>query len=273
MREDATLPAVTDGESVLMSLRGSAAVLTINRPAVRNALNGSMTAALLSAIDRAQRDPAARVIVITGAGTAFCSGDDVRELTALTSSQFTDSIRRLQQLTTALLGSTKPVIAAINGPALGAGLELTLACDIRIASSRATFGCPEAALGMVATNAASMLLPRIVGAGRAAEMLLTARSYGPEWALSAGLVSHVVPEQGFWAAVTGFAELLSGRSVTSLRLTRELLRPPEAAVYEALERETTAVTTAHRARDAQEGLKAFSERRPPAFTDDGGDDE
>lgn len=251
---------------MLVSTDGAAVILTINRPAARNALDRRSTAALAAAIEHAQRLPKARVIVITGSGTAFCSGDDVREMAILQPSAFAESIRGLQRLTSVLLSSELPVIAAINGAALGAGLELTLACDIRIASTRATFGCPEATLGMVVTNAASVLLPRIVGAGRAAEMLLTGRSYGPEWALSAGLVTVVAAEEEFWPAVTALADVLSDCSVTSLRLTRELLRPPQLATNEALEHEFAAVTLARQGPDAEEGLAAFLQRREPAYT-------
>ena len=233
---------------VLLSVRGKAAVVTINRPRVRNALSGETLRRLYEALDEAFGDPEVRVVVLTGAGSAFCAGDDLREAAGLDEDAFATTVASWQRITELLLGSPVPVIAAINGPAIGGGLEITLACDLRVASSEAFFVCPEVSLGLTATNGASVLLPALIGLGRATEMLISGRRYDADWALSAGLVSEIVAPDALESHVMELAGLIASHSQAAVRLTRDLLRP--SAVREALEQEANACVTAFRSSES-----------------------
>ncbi|MBC6460826.1 enoyl-CoA hydratase/isomerase family protein [Actinomadura sp. HBU206391] len=251
----------TFGGDVLVSADGPIGRVTLNRPQVRNALSGAMLSELLEAVRSLIEDRRIRVIVLTGAGSAFCAGDDLREAASASPREFAEVLERMQTLTGMLVAAPKPVVVAVNGPALGGGLELTLAADVRIAARSATFGCPEVGLGLVMTNGASLLLPRVVGAGRAAEMALTGRIYDADWALSAGLVGAVVPDGDLAAHATEVAELIAARDPLALELTRDLLRRPVAApLPAALEAESTACMTAYGSGEARLRLGAFLAR-------------
>jgi enoyl-CoA hydratase/carnithine racemase len=254
-------PVEETGGDVLLSAEGPIGRVTLNRPRVRNALSGAMLSDLLEALRSLIEDPRIRVIVLTGAGTAFCAGDDLREAASASPREFAEVLERLQRLTGMLVAAPKPIVVAVNGPALGGGLELTLAADVRIAARSATFGCPEVSLGLVMTNGASLLLPRVVGAGRAAEMVLTGRVYDADWALSAGLVGAVVPDEDLAGHVTEVAELIATRDPLALELTRELLRRPVAAqLPDILEAESTACMTVYGRGEVRERLGTFLAR-------------
>jgi enoyl-CoA hydratase/carnithine racemase len=158
---------------VSLDLTEAFSLVTLNRPEKRNALSRGMLRELVDALTEAARRPDGAVIVLTGAGSAFCSGDDLAEAARTDAEAFDESIALLQQATRVLLESRSPSVAALNGPAIGGGLELALACDVRIAAETAVFACPEVEWGLVCTNGASVLLPEYIGLGRARDMLLT----------------------------------------------------------------------------------------------------
>ncbi|GAA2892720.1 hypothetical protein GCM10010517_57210 [Streptosporangium fragile] len=233
----------------------------MNRPEVRNALSRQMLCDLRDALIEAERREQTEVIVLTGAGSGFCSGDDLSEAAGTDAEAFDETIGLLQQVTRTLLESDKPSIAAINGAAMGGGLELTLACDLRVAAQHAVFACPEVAWGLVCTNAASVLLPSIVGHGRARDMVLTGRTYDAAWALTAGLISEALPAEQVLDRAIALAEELAGRS-QAVRLTRRLLSDANnEAIVRALEREAVAVGKARRGNAAETSLREFAARR------------
>src|SRR5688572_9135747 len=183
---------MADEQLVLQDRRGPVSVLTINRPDKRNALNGAVRCALLGALDAAARDTTVRVVVLTGAGDkAFVAGADIAEFEGRTP---VDQFRAMKQPTIfeAVERLSKPVIAAINGFCLGGGMELALACDIRIASSTARFGQPEVNLGIIPGGGGTQRLPRIIGLGAASRMILTGDLIDAAEALRLRLVEEIV---------------------------------------------------------------------------------
>lgn len=246
---------------VVLQHRGPASVVTLNRPEARNAMSGGMLRALVDVLGEADQRADTDVIVLTGAGSAFCAGDDLVEAGRTDAATFDRNIALLQRASRILLDSDKPSIAAVNGPAIGGGLELTLACDLRLAAEHAVFACPEVAWGLVCTNGASVLLPAIVGHGRARDMLLTGRTYDAAWALATGLVGEVVPGEGVLARAGALAAELADRT-HAVRLTRRLLRDATGDVVgRAIERESAAVATARRSDVATARLGEFGTRR------------
>jgi enoyl-CoA hydratase/carnithine racemase len=244
---------------VLLEHRGPVSLVTLNRPEARNALSGQVLRELLGALAAANR-AGTEAIVLTGAGSAFCSGDDLAEAARTDAETFDENITLLQRTTRILSDTDKPSVAALNGAAIGGGLELTLACDLRIAAEQAVFGCPEVVWGLVCTNAASVLLPALVGHGRAREMLLTGRTYDAAWALAAGLVSEVVPGARLGERAIELAGELAEHA-PAVRATRHLLRAAGGdATVRALERESAAVAVARRGDAAVTSLRAFAAR-------------
>lgn len=259
--------ATEDGqpECVVLHHRGPVSVVTLNRPEVRNALSRKMLRALIDGLGEAERREQTGAIVLTGAGPGFCSGDDLSEAAHTEAEAFDETIVLLQRVTSTLLDSNKPSIAAINGAAMGGGLELTLACDLRVAAHHAVFACPEVAWGLVCTNGASVLLPAMVGHGRARDMVLTGRSFDAAWALAAGLVSEVLPDGQVLDRAIALAEELASRS-QAVRLTRRLLGDAnDEAIMRALGREAVAVGKARRGSAAETSLRDFAARH----TDEG----
>jgi enoyl-CoA hydratase/carnithine racemase len=251
---------------VVLQHRGSVSLVTLNRPEARNALSGRMLRALVDALGDADLRHDTDVIVMTGAGSAFCAGDDLVEAARTDAGTFDRNIALLQQASRILLDSDKPSIAVVNGPAIGGGLELTLACDLRIAAEHAVFACPEVAWGLVCTNGASVLLPAIVGHGRARDMVLTGRTYDATWALAAGLVSEVLPGERVRDRASTLASELADRT-QAVRLTRRLLRDAAGdVVARALERESAAVATARRSEVATARLREWKGGRGRADT-------
>ncbi|WP_214322646.1 enoyl-CoA hydratase/isomerase family protein [Nonomuraea sediminis] len=241
--------------------QGRVSVVTLRRPEVRNALSRRMLGDLVDALVEADQCEQTGAIVLTGEGSAFCSGDDLGEAAATDAEAFDGTIALLQQVTAILLEAGKPSVAAINGAAVGGGLELTLACDLRVAAQRAVFACPEVAWGLVGTNGSSWLLPAVVGYGRARDMLLTGWTYDATWALTAGLISEVLPDDQVLDRAVTLAEELASRS-RAVHLTRRLLS--EAAredIAHALEREAVAVGEARRSDAAEASLREFAARR------------
>ncbi|MHC9294562.1 enoyl-CoA hydratase/isomerase family protein [Mycobacterium sp. LTG2003] len=247
------------GGNVLVHQTGPCSVVTLNRPKVRNAMSSALLGDLAAALTRTIQAPATSAIVLTGAGGAFCSGDDLTEAASQPPSDFDCNIALLQRITELLLESPKPTIAAINGAAMGGGLELTLACDIRIAAEQAVFGCPEVHWGLVCTNGASRLLPDYIGRGRARDMLLTGQTYSAQWALAAGLISEVTTGSALDRAVALGGAMDAHRE--AIALTRNLLKDSsDEPMQTTLKREADAVSTARRTDVATERLSAYADR-------------
>ena len=251
---------------VLTSRDGAVLTITLNRPDVFNAFNRALHLALRSALEEAA-DPAIRCVVITGAGRGFCAGQDLREFSELETSleealeeTYHPNIRSIRRL-------EKPVIAAVNGPAAGAGLSLASACDVRVASSAAAFVPGFVGIGLVPDSGGTWFLHRLLGFARAFEWMSSNRKLTPEEALEWGLVSAVIPADGFEARVAEVAATWAAMPTVAVAMTKRLFESAHTASLEeqlALEAQLQqhAVGTA----DFAEGVAAFLEKRPPGFT-------
>ena len=245
------------------------AVLTLDNPDQRNAMSDEMTASWVAAVDELAADRSLRVVVVTGAGTAFCSGGNTGWIAGEPDAGVDHLRTRMIAFYRAWLSIRRlevPTLAAVNGPAIGAGLCLALACDIRYAAASARLGAPFVRLGMNPGMAATYLLPDVVGAAHARELLLTGRTVDAAEALRLGLVSAVHPDETFLEDVLGIAEGIAATAPIASRYTTLALRGGghrdlEAAIqWEALAQPITLATA-----DLQEGIRAARERRPADF--------
>lgn len=246
---------------VLAERDGPILVLTLNRADKRNALSAALRRDLIAALARDRDDASTRAVVLRGAGDkAFAAGADVEELAARSSWEQRDFIAP-PHIYSAVSTHPKPVIAALNGHALGAGLELAMACDLRVASSQAKLGQPEIALGIIPGGGGTQRLPRLVGLGRASRMVLTGETIDAATALAWGLVDDVVEPDRVVERAKEFGRAMATRSPTALRLAKEALRASEELpLGEALERERDLFMLAFASPDAKAGIKAFLDR-------------
>jgi enoyl-CoA hydratase len=250
---------------VLYSVVNKIARVVMNRPGAMNAMSRGMITELRQALERAQSDPNATIIVLSGAGGNFCAGDDLKESEHQSAEDFLALIMDLQRLTRLLLAE-KPTIAAMDGYAVGGGFELALACDFRVASTRARMGCVEARVGMVITGGTSVLLPQLVGQGTAREIILLADIFGAAFAERMGLLHSLVEPERLDAEVQELADKLLSRAPRSLRESKRLLnRPLESELERAFQNEIEAIMRCFSTTDAHEATVAFREKRPPIF--------
>jgi enoyl-CoA hydratase/carnithine racemase len=245
--------------------RDGIGVITVNRPAVRNAINRRVIDAVRAALDAFADDEGVGLVMFTGAGDrAFVAGADIAELQGRT---LLDGLAAtLQRLYDEIEGFEKPTIAAVNGHALGGGCELALACDIRLASEHARFGLPETALSIIPAAGGTQRLARLVGKGRALELILTGRAIDADEALRIGLVSRVVPHE----ALTGAARETAARILSKGPLAVRLARLAVHAGFDADQRtglvvERLAQTVLYATEDKREGTSAFLAKRQPTF--------
>jgi enoyl-CoA hydratase/carnithine racemase len=265
-----------DYEQILYRVEDSILTLTLHRPEKLNAFTTRMMHELLDAFDRADADDAVRAIIVTGAGRAFCAGADLSsgggafDYTGGAKPQPIEEHRDGGGLVSLrIYESKKPVIAAINGPAVGVGITMTLPMDVRIASSAARMGFVFARRGIVPEACSSWFLPRVVGISRAAEWVMTGRIFPAEEALAAGLVSRVVAPGGLLEAARGVArEIAEHTSAVSVALARQLLWRMLGADHpmEAHRIDSRAIYWMGKSADAREGVAAFLEKRPARFT-------
>jgi enoyl-CoA hydratase/carnithine racemase len=242
--------------------------LTFNRPDIRNAMDLELTEAFSTTVSDLRTDESVRAVVITGAGSAFCAGGDLSWIKPGPEASVTEMRRKMRAFYPKFLGVRNlevPVIAAINGPAVGAGACVAMACDIRLISSKAFMSLPFARLGMHPGMAASYLLTHLVGSARAAELLYTARKVQPAEAERIGLVNQVV-EDDVLAAATRMAETIVANAPIPISMTkRSLLLAERLDIESMLEIEGYAQPITMGTNDLQEGLAATRERRDPEF--------
>jgi 2-(1,2-epoxy-1,2-dihydrophenyl)acetyl-CoA isomerase len=260
-------PAATP---VLLRVEDGVAWITLNRPERLNAFAGAMRDDLHDAIDRAASSPDVRVLVITGAGRGFCTGADVEVMIDLLARGDVETFAGLvdagMRVVRRLRGVEQPVVAAVNGPAAGAGASLALACDFRVASGRASIGLTFNRIGLHPDWGATYFLPRLVGAGRAAELIASARMVDVAEAERIGLVDRVVPEAEFLVEVRALAADLAAKPPLALRLAkRTLARSLDGDLDAVLELEKEAQLRCFRSADAREGIAAFREKRKAVF--------
>jgi 2-(1,2-epoxy-1,2-dihydrophenyl)acetyl-CoA isomerase len=245
---------------------GSVLTITLNRPDVLNALNKSVHDGIYAGLEQA-KDPSVRVVVITGAGRGFCVGQDLQEFSS-GAGNVADNLREnYNRNVLAIRALEKPVIAAVNGPAAGAGVSLAFACDVRIASDAASFVPAFVNIGLVPDSGGTWLVRRVVGTARAFEWLSTGRRLPADEARQWGVVSEVVPAAELAERTKEVAELFAAMPTRSVWETKRLLDAAETATFEEqLELEATTQAELTQTFDFGEGVAAFLEKREPAFT-------
>jgi enoyl-CoA hydratase/carnithine racemase len=244
------------------------AVVTIDHAPV-NALNTATMNELAAVVDQVAADPQVKAVVLTGNGMAFVAGADINEIAALTDpASAKELVQGGQGVFSKLENLKKPVIAAINGVALGGGLELALACHLRIASDRAKLGLVEINLGIMPGFGGTARLPRVVGWAKATEMMLTADTITAQEAFRVGLVNKVVPEGDVLKQALGLAKKITGFGGKAIEAIMTSLNEGRELSLEAhLEREASLFAGLTETKDMREGVSAFKEKRRPAFTD------
>ncbi len=254
-------------ELLLYEKRGVTGTLTINRPDVRNALSNAMVEELDRALSDIASDGNLRCLIITGAGDkAFMAGADIRELQARDFRMGRVQTRRRQEVFGRIWELPIPVIAAVNGFALGAGLELCLACPLRVASEKARFGSPEVNLGIIPGDGATQRLPRVVGLGNAMFLVLTGEIIDAQEALRIGLVNRVVPGEALLDEAMALAEKLNSKAPLAIEYAKDAVaRALDVGLADGLSHESYLHALSCATQDKTEGVNAFLEKRKPEF--------
>jgi enoyl-CoA hydratase len=244
-------------QHLLYAVQDFIATITLNRPSVRNALNVAMIEELGKAFEEAERDAAVRVVIVTGSGDkAFAAGADIAEIAGLDEASGMEFSRRGQRVFDAIESLGKPVIAAVNGYALGGGCELAMACTIRVASENAVFGQPEVKLGLIPGYGGTLRLPKLIGRSRALCLLLTGDTLTAQEALLLGLVDSVESPASLMPRTRSLAQQIAASAPLAVRFCMEAVTSGDEAVY---------FGKACGTEDMKEGTKAFLEKRPPEF--------
>jgi 2-(1,2-epoxy-1,2-dihydrophenyl)acetyl-CoA isomerase len=255
--------------TLLTALQSATLTISLNRPERANAFNFEMIAELRAALERVATDSQVRCVVLTGIGSSFCSGHDITEMLAVQGQgvSYREHLRQTYNpLVLQIRRLEKPVIAAINGPAAGAGLGVALACDLRVAAETALFTVGFTGIGLVPDSAVSLLLPALVGLSRATEFTFTNQPITTMQALKWGLVSQVVPEDELAEVVGKLAAGLASGPTGAYGLTKRLFnRNVLPNLEEALEFEADLQEIASKSDEHIEGVKAFLEKRKPSF--------
>jgi len=258
-------------ETIQYKVKDHLCTITLNRPEVYNAINDQLTKELTDAFKNAGRDTAVRVIILTGAGKAFCSGQDLADLKQKYVEGYTphlgdDLRKRYNPLIKRMRDTPKPIIAAVNGVAAGAGCSLALACDMRLCSEYASFIEVFINVGLIPDSASTWFLPRIVGLGKALELCYTGGKIDAQEALRLNIANKLVPADELINETTKLANHLAGLPAKGIALTKRLLYQSfDNTLNEQLEAETYAQETAGMTSDHTEGVRAFIEKRKPDF--------
>lgn len=275
MREPAAAVLETGTDELLATLDAGVVVLTLNRPEARNALSDTLSPALRRMFSRLRDDPAARCVVITGAGTAFCAGGDVKgmarsrpadEVSRRREDVVAELTERQRALTGALYALPQPTIAALPGPAAGAGLALALACDLRIAARSAFVTTGFANVGLSGDYGVSFFLPQLVGLAKAREFFLIAERVDAEECERLGIVNRVVPGESLMDEAIALARQLAAGPTVAYRYMKENLdRACRVDLSTCLAHEAAATVTTAQTEDHREAVRAFVEKRRPEF--------
>jgi len=257
-------------QHVLYGVAERVATITLNRPAIMNALGGSMREDILAALRRAEGDDAVGAVVITGAGEAFCAGGDIANMIELQARDDVAPIRArtgvASELIQFLRGMGKPVVAAINGAAAGGGMNLALACDIRFGSARARFTESFVKIGLVPDWGGHYLLTRLVGTSRAMELMMLGDRIDADEACRLGIINQVFAVEHFMEEVMDRTRRLAhGPAAALAAIKRGVYLGAEASLAEVLAFEQATQTALFLAADAREGMRAFIEKRSPRF--------
>ena len=255
-----------DFQNLLMKKEGNVGILSFNRPKVLNALNTSVLQELEEAIDQIHKDEDIYVLIITGEGKAFVAGADISEMKDKTAEQgrtFGDLGARIFRKIELM---EKPVIAAVNGFALGGGCELAMSCDIRIAGEKAKFGQPEVGLGITPGFAGTQRLPRLVGTAKAKELIFTGNMVNAMEAEKIGLVNKVVPQEELMDEALKMAKKIASNGQIAIRYSKAAInRGTNCDIDTAVEIEKDLFGLCFATEDQKEGMSAFLEKRKPEF--------
>ncbi|HWZ60833.1 MAG TPA: enoyl-CoA hydratase-related protein [Gemmatimonadaceae bacterium] len=254
-------------DNVVYEKQGPIAYVTLNRPKVLNALNKATIAELKTACEDARDDPTVRGVILTGAGDkAFAAGADVGEVVNDTPIEAAENTRAGQEVTSLIENLGKPVIAAVNGYAVGGGCELAMACTIRIASETAQFGQPEVKLGIMPGYGGSQRMPRLIGKGRALQVILTGDMISAQEAYRIGLVNEVVPAANLIARAEAMLRQINANGPVGVRYSLEAVNKGlETSLSEGLVIEASLFAICASTEDKKEGTSAFLEKRTPTF--------
>ena len=251
---------------------GAVTILTFDRPDVLNAFDEALTAGLAAAVADAASDETVRCVVITGAGRAFSAGQDLRDRAAAIAQGADLKLgeelrRRYHPIVITIREMRKPVVAAVNGVAAGAGLGIALSCDVRVASASATFRAAWSKVGLAPDAASAYVLPRLIGWGRAMDVIFSAEPIAADAALQLGLVTRVWPAAEFASAWRAYAHDLANGPTAAYALSKEGLNAAwDHDLRDFLEIEASLQDRAGRSKDYAEGVRAFGEKRPARFT-------
>jgi 2-(1,2-epoxy-1,2-dihydrophenyl)acetyl-CoA isomerase len=254
-------------EHILFSVENGVAVITLNRPQVFNSMHHAMRQELLEALDRCAADEAVRAVYLTGSGRAFCAGEDLQEVVApggpslqeIISTGYNPIVRQLRAL-------EKPVVAAVNGVAAGAGANIALACDITVAAASASFTQAFSKIGLIPDSGGTWTLPRLVGLQRATALMMLSDKIPATDAAAMGMIWKVFHDETFVAESRELAETLAAMPTKGLGLTKRALNRAFAGDFESqLQVEDELQTAASRTDDYREGVAAFLEKRRPVF--------
>jgi enoyl-CoA hydratase len=255
-----------ESQSVLIEIVDGIGVVTINRPEVRNALDSETVEALESALHEVERNADAKVVVITGAGKAFVAGADIREMSAMGPAAARAFSQRGHRLIAFMDQMKKPIIAAVNGYALGGGLELALACDFIYAAEEARLGLPEVTLGVIPGFGGTQNLPRVIGPNRAKELIFSGRQLTAQQAREWGLVNEVVPADELMARVMELAQHIARNGMLAVSTAKEaIVNGLDVTKENGLRLEGALFGLLFDSEDQKEGMRAFLEKRPAAF--------
>ncbi len=256
-------------QHLLVSSKDGIAILTINQPQTLNSLSPAMLSELAEQVAELQADSTVKVVIITGAGTkAFVAGGDIAAMQPLGPLEAREVVHKAQQLFNDIEFGKKIFIAAINGYALGAGCELALACDIRIAAEGAKLGQPEVKLGIIPGWGGTQRLPRLVGKGKAKELMLTGDMICATEAKEVGLVNQVVPAEQLLDSARAMAHKIAGKSQSAVRLIKQAVdNGMEMTIDKAFHYEAELFALCFATHDQKEGMQAFLEKRTPTWKD------
>src|SRR5437762_2782641 len=257
-------------QAIIFAADGPIATIRLNRPEKLNAFGGPMRDEILDALDKIAADDSIRVLVVTGEGRGFSAGGDIHHLKQLRENRDENGFRAIlakgQTITRRMRALPKPIIAAVNGPCAGAGFSFALACDIRIASDKATFGPSFALVGLHPDWGGSWFLPKLVGSAKACELVFTGTMISAEDAQRIGLINRVVPHEQLMDSVMELAGTIAKNPPGVLRLAKEsIYRSLSSDLETAFARETQVQIECFQSEDFLEGLTAFKEKRKPQF--------
>ncbi|MCX6065820.1 MAG: enoyl-CoA hydratase-related protein [Chloroflexi bacterium] len=256
---------------ILYEIQDQIAIVIFNRPEVLNVMRRAMFQQMLELLDEVAHNDAIRALVITGAGRAFSAGIDLDEVAhlfdgSMTMEQARAELDEMQELTRRMVNLPKPIVAAVNGLAVGAGAEIAISSDIRIASQTASFAFAEVQRGLFETNGVMHRLPRLIGMGRAAQVMLTGEKISAQTALEMGLVTRVLPSEMLMNAALELARTLAANAPISMRLVKQVLHQSyDLDLESVMALETEGTLECLESDDLREGVQAFLEKRAPVY--------